>query len=244
MNIDTTRISPEKTGLAGVDDNAPHLLIVDDDRRIRSLLKQYLFEHGYRVSTADSAFSAERTMQGLTYDLLILDVMMPGKDGFQFATELRKTTQVPILMLTARAEPENRINGLEIGVDDYLGKPFEPRELLLRIRNILQNRETSNESSPELFEFAGMAFNLENGELRRGEDFIRLTERERKLLSIFAIKSGRTVSRTDLADAGIALSERAVDVQVNRLRRKIEADPSNPLILQTVRGVGYRLYDS
>ncbi len=244
MNIDTTRVSPEKTGLAGVDDNAPHLLIVDDDRRIRSLLKQYLFEHGYRVSTADSAFSADRNMQGLTFDLLILDVMMPGKDGFQFATELRKTTQVPILMLTARTEPENRINGLEIGVDDYLGKPFEPRELLLRIRNILQNRDMGNESTPELFKFAGMVFNLENGELRRGEDFIRLTERERKLLSIFAIKEGRTVSRTDLADAGIALSERAVDVQVNRLRRKIEADPANPLILQTVRGVGYRLYGS
>ena len=244
MNIDTTPVLPEKTGLCGVDDNAPHLLIVDDDRRIRSLLKQYLLEHGYRVSTADNASTAEKAMQGLTFDLLILDVMMPGKDGFQFATELRKTTQVPILMLTARTEPENRINGLEIGVDDYLGKPFEPRELLLRIRNILQNRDTGGQSSPELFEFAGMVFNLENGELRRDGEFIRLTERERKLLGIFAIKSGRTVSRIDLAEAGIALSERAVDVQVNRLRRKIEADPANPLILQTVRGVGYRLYGS
>lgn len=244
MSSNTTRIAPGNSGLGGVEDNAPHLLIVDDDRRIRSLLKQYLFEHGYRVSTADSAISAEKVMRGLTYDLLILDVMMPGKDGYQFASELRKTSQIPILMLTARTESESRIRGLEIGVDDYLGKPFEPRELLLRIRNILQRREGSGSSKPDLFEFSGMIFNLENGELRRDGDFIRLTERERKLLSIFAIKAGRTVSRTDLAEAGIAGSERAVDVQVNRLRRKIETDPGNPLVLQTVRGVGYRLYNS
>ncbi len=244
MSSNTTQIAPGNSGLGGVEDNAPHLLIVDDDRRIRSLLKQYLFEHGFRVSTADSANSAEKVMRGLTYDLLILDVMMPGKDGYQFASELRKTSQIPILMLTARTETESRIRGLEIGVDDYLGKPFEPRELLLRIRNILQRREGSSNSTPDLFEFSGMVFNLENGELRRDGDFIRLTERERKLLSIFAIKAGRTVSRTDLAEAGIAGSERAVDVQVNRLRRKIETDPANPLVLQTVRGVGYRLYSS
>lgn len=244
MTTETISNTIETSGIGGLDDDAPHILLVDDDRRIRSLLKQYLFEHGFRVSTAENAENAEKAMGGLSFDLLILDVMMPGKNGYEFAAELRKQMEIPILMLTARTEPESRIHGLEIGVDDYLGKPFEPRELLLRIRNILQRRDTGKKHKQELFEFAGMTFNLENGDLRRGDEFIRLTERERKLLGIFAIKEGRTVSRIDLADAGIAGSERAVDVQVNRLRRKIEVDPANPLILQTVRGVGYRLYGS
>lgn len=223
-------------------DDAAHILLVDDDRRIRGLLSQYLVEHGFRVTTADSAMSASDQMRGLKFDLMILDVMMPGKSGLEFTEELRKHDDIPILMLTARTEPDQRIEGLELGVDDYLGKPFEPREMLLRIGNILKRRQPVETSMPEICKFADLTYNTGSGELKRGEQSIRLTERERELLGIFVLQSGKTVSRIDLADAGIAGSERAVDVQVNRLRRKIEADPGNPLILQTVRGVGYRLH--
>jgi two-component system, OmpR family, phosphate regulon response regulator OmpR len=225
-----------------IDDNAAHILLVDDDRRIRSLLSQYLVEHGYRVTNADSAAAAAARMRGLTFDLMILDIMMPGKNGLEFTEELRQHDDIPILMLTARSEPDQRIEGLELGVDDYLGKPFEPREMLLRIGNILKRRQPVETELPEISKFADLTYNIGSGELKRGEESIRLTERERELLSIFIIQAGKTVSRVELADAGIAGSERAVDVQVNRLRQKIEADPANPLILQTVRGVGYRLH--
>ncbi|MBZ0215003.1 MAG: response regulator transcription factor [Fimbriimonadaceae bacterium] len=235
--LDTGTFEP-----TGIRDDAAHILLVDDDRRIRGLLSQYLVEHGFRVTTADSAAAASARMRGLTFDLMILDIMMPGKSGLEFTGELRKHDDIPILMLTARSEPEQRIEGLELGVDDYLGKPFEPREMLLRIGNILKRRQPIENDMPEICKFADLTYNTGSGELKRGEDSIRLTERERELLSIFVLQSGKTVSRIDLADAGIAGSERAVDVQVNRLRRKIEADPGNPLILQTVRGVGYRLH--
>ena len=225
-----------------IDDNAAHILLVDDDRRIRNLLSQYLSEHGYRVTTADCAATASARMRGLTFDLMILDVMMPGMSGLEFTRELRKKDDIPILMLTARSDADQRIEGLELGVDDYLGKPFEPRELLLRIGSILKRSQPLVEDLPEIVKFADLTFNTGSGELKRGEDSIRLTERERELLGIFVIQTGKTVSRIELAEAGIAGSERAVDVQVNRLRRKIEADPANPLILQTVRGVGYRLH--
>lgn len=225
-----------------ISDDASHLLLVDDDRRIRGLLSQYLVEHGYRVTTADCAAAASAQMRGLTFDLIILDVMMPGKSGLEFTKELREYDDIPILMLTARTEPDQRIEGLELGVDDYLGKPFEPREMLLRIGNILKRRQPVENDVPEVFKFSDLTYNTGSGELKRGDQSIRLTERERELLSIFVIQAGKTVSRVDLAEAGIAGSERAVDVQVNRLRGKIEADPGNPLILQTVRGVGYRLH--
>ncbi len=225
-------------------DDASHILLVDDDRRIRSLLTQYLIEHGYRVTAADCADAASARMRGLTFDLLILDIMMPGMSGLEFTKELRQHNDIPILMLTARSEPDQRIEGLELGVDDYLGKPFEPRELLLRIENILKHRQPAVAEVPEIVKFAGLTYHTGSGELKRGEESIRLTERERELLSIFVTQSGKTVSRVDLAETGIAGSERAVDVQVNRLRRKIETDPGNPLILQTVRGVGYRLHTS
>jgi two-component system phosphate regulon response regulator OmpR len=206
------------------------------------LLSKYLSEHGFRVTTAEHAKAAEARMRGLSFDLLILDVMMPGENGIDFAARLRAISQVPILMLTARAEPGHRIEGLEIGVDDYLGKPFEPRELLLRIGNILKRRaHDERNGGRDALHVGDLTFDLATGELKRGGAPVRLTERERAILRIFAGNPGRTISRVDLAEAGITGSERAVDVQINRLRRKIEADPSNPLLLQTVRGVGYQL---
>jgi two-component system phosphate regulon response regulator OmpR len=228
------------------DDDAPHLLIVDDDRRIRALLSRFLLGEGYRVSTAETALEARAKLAGLKFDLLILDVMMPGESGFDFARTIRSSatatlSTVPILMLTARDEKESRIMGLEIGADDYLAKPFEPRELSLRIANILKRARPPAAPPAESVRFGQFVFHLARGELRRGDEAIRLTDREREMLRILTASAGQTVPREALAGNGEAVSERTVDVQVNRLRRKIERDPSNPLIVQTVRGVGYRL---
>ncbi len=219
-------------------DDAPHLLVVDDDRRIRTLLSRYLHEHGYRVTTAENAAQARKSLGGLTFDLIILDVMMPGETGLEFARALRRSEDVPILMLTARAETDHRIAGLEAGVDDYLGKPFEPRELLLRVAAILR-RGAPEAPLADTLRFGPFAFDIDRGELTRNDEPVKLTERERTFLAIFARAPGETVSRMELA--GEEVSERAVDVQINRLRRKIEIDPANPVILQTVRGIGYRL---
>jgi len=222
-------------------DDAPHLLVVDDDRRIRALLSRFLRAEGYRVSTAETAQDARAKLEGLKFDLLILDVMMPGESGFDFARTLRASSAVPILMLTARDEKESRIMGLEIGADDYLAKPFEPRELSLRVANILKRARPPSASPPDSVRFGQFVFHVARGELRRGDKVIRLTDREREMLRILTASPGETVPRQALAGNGGAVSERTVDVQVNRLRRKIERDPSNPLIVQTVRGIGYRL---
>jgi two-component system phosphate regulon response regulator OmpR len=222
-------------------DDAPHLLVVDDDRRIRDLLSRFLAGEGYRVTTADNAAEARAKLNGLHFDLLILDVMMPGETGFELARAIRVTSTVPILMLTARDEKESRIEGLEIGADDYLGKPFEPRELSLRIANILKRAQPAVAPPVESVRFGPFVFHLARGELRRGEEIIRLTDRERDMLRVLAASPGETVPRQALAGNGGTVNERAVDVQVNRLRRKIERDPANPLIVQTVRGIGYRL---
>jgi two-component system phosphate regulon response regulator OmpR len=221
-------------------DDAPHLLVVDDDRRIRALLSRFLLGEGYRVSTAQSAAEARAKLEGLSFDLLILDVMMPGENGFDFARYIRSASAVPILMLTARDEKESRIMGLEIGADDYLAKPFEPRELSLRVANILKHARPSR-AAPAEVRFGPFVFHFATGELRRGDEPVRLTERECEMLRVLASHIGETVPRQALAGNGDAVSERTVDVQVNRLRRKVEADPANPLIVQTVRGVGYRL---
>jgi two-component system phosphate regulon response regulator OmpR len=227
---------------APLPDNAPHLLVVDDDRRIRDLLSRYLQREGYRVTTAQNAADARAKLDGLAFDLLVLDVMMPGETGFEFAKALRKTSQVPILMLTARAEKESRINGLEIGADDYVAKPFEARELSLRIANILKRTQPSAPPPPaESVRFGPFVFHLSRGELRRGDEVIHLTDREKDILRLLAARPGETVPRLALAGTGATAGERAVDVQVNRLRRKIENDPTNPLFVQTVRGIGYRL---
>jgi two-component system phosphate regulon response regulator OmpR len=229
---------------ATLPDDAPHLLVVDDDRRIRDLLSRFLAGEGYRVTTADNAADARAKLKGLHFDLLILDVMMPGESGFDFARSLRGSSDVPILMLTARDAAESRIRGLEIGADDYLSKPFEPRELSLRIANILKRAQPPPVPPVESVRFGPFVYHLTRGELRRGEEIIRLTDRERDMLRILATTPGETVTRMVLAGDGDHVSERAVDVQINRLRRKIERDPANPLYVQTVRGIGYRLVTS
>jgi two-component system phosphate regulon response regulator OmpR len=223
-------------------DDAPHLLIVDDDRRIRSLLSRYLQAEGYRVSTAESATDARARLAGLDFDLLILDVMMPGESGFDLVKSIRRSSTVPVLILTARDAAESRITGLELGADDYVVKPYEPRELSLRIANILKRTQPAPPPPPaETLRFGPFIYHVGRGELRRGEDMIHLTDREREMMGMLAACPGETVSRLALAGNGSAAGERAVDVQINRLRRKIEQDPASPLIIQTARGVGYRL---
>lgn len=219
-------------------EDAPHILVVDDDRRIRELIKRYLSEHGYRISTAENAAEARAKLAGLTFDLLVLDVMMPGESGLDLTASLRRSSSVPILMLTARTETDDRIAGLERGADDYLGKPFEPRELLLRIGTILKRAKAQGGRNEEI-SIGECRFNVSRGELKRGEEVIRLTTREIQLMRIFATHPGQALSRLDLCDNEAA--ERSIDVQINRLRRKIELDPRNPLYLQTVRGEGYVL---
>ncbi|WP_349367536.1 response regulator transcription factor [Salinarimonas sp.] len=227
-----------------VPDHAPHVLVVDDDRRLRDLIAKYLGENGFRVTAAASAAEARAKSEHFVFDALVLDVMMPGETGFDYARSVRETADTPILMLTARAETEDRITGLEIGADDYLPKPFEPRELVLRLNNILKRIAAApvGEAGPgEEIRFGPFTFRLDRGELRRGDEAIRLTEREREILGILGGRANENVPREDLSGAGVALNERTVDVQINRLRRKIEIDPANPLLLQTVRGVGYKL---
>jgi two-component system phosphate regulon response regulator OmpR len=222
-------------------DDAPHLLLVDDDRRIRDLLSRFLVGEGFRVTTAKDARDARAKLLGLNFDLLILDVMMPGETGFDLARAIRVDSSVPIVMLTARHEAESRIEGLQIGADDYVAKPFEPRELLLRIGNILKRAMPLPQAKLEAISFGPYVYHLERGELRQGDEIIHLTDREREMLRVLAAAPGETVPRGALTGGGGTANERAVDVQINRLRRKIEHDPANPLFLQAVRGIGYRL---
>jgi len=226
-------------------DDASHVLVVDDDQRIRELLVGYLHNNGFRVSAAGDAASARSAMRGLSFDVLILDVMLPDASGLDLARELRRESKVPILMLTALAEKEDRVAGLEAGVDDYIPKPFEPRELLLRLNNILR-RYDPKESTRDEVRMGSIVFQIARGELKRGEIAIKLTERERDLLRQFAVRPGVAIARHELVGASgesdATASERAVDVQINRLRRKIEPDPANPIYLQTSRGRGYVLY--
>jgi two-component system, OmpR family, phosphate regulon response regulator OmpR len=228
-----------------IPDHAPHILVVDDDRRLRDLLARFLSEHGFRVTTAASAAEARAKSESFVFDALVLDVMMPGETGFDYARTIRQTSQVPILMLTARAETADRVRGLEIGADDYLPKPFEPRELILRLTNVLKRAPAplarDGQGAPESIRFGPFTFRLDRGELRQDDEMVRITEREREILTILGSQAGGNVAREDLAGGGLAANERTVDVQINRLRRKIEVDPANPVFLQTVRGIGYRL---
>lgn len=221
-------------------DRPPHLLLVDDDDRIRELLKRYLAQAGARVSTAPDAAGARRLLQSVDFDLLIVDVMMPLEDGFSLAESVRRVSKVPILLLTARGMPEDRIRGLSIGADDYVPKPFEPAELALRINAILR-RTVADREAPEAVTFGPFCFNSARGELQRDGAPVRLTEAEVAMLRILATRPGEVVSREELAKRTGAGLERSVDVQVTRLRRKMEIDPRAPVYLQTVRGVGYRL---
>jgi len=220
----------------------PHLLVVDDDERLRALLQRYLSTNGYRVSAAAGAAEARQLLANMEFDLLVLDVMMPGESGLDFAHDLRRSSQVPILMLTARGDPADRIAGLERGADDYLPKPFEPRELLLRINALLRRVQAPAPAAAAQPLLMGTAlFDPEGGRLTKSGKPVKLTGAEAALLQLFAAHAGRPFSRADLCKRlGVAL-ERSIDVQVTRLRRKIEDDPKLPLYLQTVRGVGYML---
>ncbi|MCB1384638.1 MAG: response regulator [Nitratireductor sp.] len=234
--------SPASRRPIALDDDAPHLLVVDDDRRIRDLTKRYLRERGFRITMAADAAEARRQLEGLEFDLLILDVMMPGESGIALTRSLKETRDVPILMLTALAETGDRIDGLEAGADDYLPKPFDPRELVLRINNILKRAAKPDALAVEHVTFGPFQFSVAKRELKRDGEIIRLTDREQDIMVIFASRMGETVARHELLpDQGDA-GERKIDVQINRLRRKIEVDPGDPKWLQTVRGVGYKLF--
>ena len=234
-------VRPNPAMSAG-EDSMPHVLVVDDDRRLRTLLRQYLNENGYRVTTAVDAADARKRLEGLTFDLIVLDVMMPGESGFDFTASIRETSEVPILLLTAMGEVENRITGLETGADDYLPKPFEPRELLLRIRRILQRSSGAEQSGAEEKKevtFGKYRFDIQRGELWRGRVRIPLTTAEIQLMSALALSPGRIISRVALARRCGNVQERSIDVQITRLRRKFEDDPKIPRFLRTVRGEGY-----
>ncbi len=226
-----------------------HLLVVDDDERIRGLLQKFLMRNGFLVTIARDAAQARRLLGGLEFDLIVLDVMMPGEDGITLTRELRANIATPILLLTAKGETTNRIEGFEAGADDYLVKPFEPKELLLRINAILRRvpAAKSAEVGPKVLHLGAVRYDMERGELWHGGDPVRLTATEAQLMRLFAAHTGEAISRETLVgDLGGAenvdkAQERAVDVQITRLRRKIEADPKQPRYLQTVRGSGYML---
>jgi len=222
-------------------DDAPHLLVVDDDTRIRTLLKRFLTEEGFRVTVAANAAEARRKLAGLDFDLLVLDVMMPGEDGVGLTRSLRQERDVPILMLTALSETESRVTGLQAGADDYLPKPFDPRELVLRVNNILRRGGQPTTPKLEQIVFGPYTFQITRRELKRAGELLKLTEREREIMAIFAERAGETIPRHELVGEESEVGERTIDVQINRLRRKIERDPANPIWLQTVRGIGYRL---
>ncbi len=223
-------------------DDALHILVVDDDSRIRDLLSRYLREHGYRVSTAEHAADARSKLSSFAFDLIVLDIMMPGENGLDFAKSLRLNSVIPILMLTARSDIDDRVKGLELGVDDYLGKPFEPKELLLRIGSILRRAVPAQlEAVMEAVRFGPFSFHIAKGELKHNDELVRLTDRERDILRILAQAPEGIVPREALSENSTGVNERTVDVQVNRLRRKLEDNPADPHYLQTVRGIGYRL---
>ncbi|PJI84520.1 two-component system phosphate regulon response regulator OmpR [Yoonia maricola] len=224
-----------------------HLLIVDDDERIRGLLQKFLIRSGFLVSTARDAAHARRILSGLEFDLIVLDVMMPGEDGMALCRDLRKTITTPIMLLTAKGGTDDRITGLEAGADDYLAKPFEPKELLLRINAILRRMPATEPVVvlPKVLNMGPVRYDIERGEMWHGEKLVRLTATESQLMRIFSGCPGEAVTRTrlveELSRSGGQTQERAVDVQITRLRRKIEVDPKQPRYLQTVRGAGYML---
>ncbi|MEM8591155.1 MAG: response regulator transcription factor [Pseudomonadota bacterium] len=225
----------------------PHLLIVDDDERIRTLLQKYLMRHGFLVSSARDAAHARRVLSGLDFDLIVLDVMMPGEDGISLTKSLRAERGTPILLLTAKSETDEKIDGLEAGADDYLTKPFEPQELLLRINAILRRvpKEEAAAAVPKVLHLGTLRYDVEKSEMWQGDARVRLTSTEVQLMRIFSSRTGEAISRTELVEElgrdGGQSQERAVDVQITRLRRKVEADPKQPRYLQTVRGAGYML---
>ena len=224
-----------------------HLLIVDDDERIRGLLQKFLMRSGFLVSTARDAAHARRVLSGVEFELIVLAVRMPGEDGMSLCRDLRKTIMTPIMLLTAKGETDDRITGVEAGSDDYLAKPFEPKELLLRINAILRRVPATEPAVvlPKVLNLGPVRYDIERGEMWQGDQLVRLTATESQLMRIFSGCPGEAVTRArlveELSRSGGQTQERAVDVQITRLRRKIEVDPKQPRYLQTVRGAGYML---
>jgi len=219
-----------------------HILVVDDDTRLRLLLEKYLVEQGFRVTSAKDGTEARAKMQSFAFDLMVVDVMMPGETGLELTRDLRRDNEVPVLLLTARGETADRIAGLESGADDYLTKPFEPRELVLRLNAILRRTQEPVVPEREIVRFGEFAFDLTRQELHKAGEYVRLTAAESSLLEVLARRRGEAVSREELsAESPVIGSGRAIDVQVTRLRRKIERDPKFPRYLRAVRGVGYSL---
>ena len=220
-----------------------HILVIDDDSRLRSLLSRYLQENGFAVSAAKDAENARMFLRQYKFDLLIVDVMMPNESGLEFLQKLRQESDVPAIVLTAMGETQDRISGLEAGADDYLPKPFEPKELVLRINNILRRVPVSNKQNSQILKMGDFVFDLSKKEFRhKTEGIVHITPVEQSILSIFGQKSGQIFTRDKLAELlGVEQSPRSIDVQITRLRKKIEQDSKNPRYLQTVRGKGYML---
>ncbi|MDC0385350.1 response regulator transcription factor [Pelagibacteraceae bacterium] len=223
-----------------MENNKSHILIVDDDNRIRDLLRDYLSENKYIVSTAENAEQAKERLKFLKFDIIILDVMMPGQNGYELTKEIRKQMKVPIILLTAKGEVENRIKGLELGADDYIGKPFEPKELLLRIKNIINKNTKLN---LETNHYVGKAkINLNKMVINFNEKFKKINNSEKKVLIEMLSNPGKTYSREEIGKISGIRQERSIDVMITRLRQKMEKDPKNPKYLQTIRGSGYVLW--
>ena len=220
--------------------NKIHILVVDDDNRIRELIKEYLSENNYIVSTAENALEANEKLSHFQFDLLVLDVMMPGKTGFDLTKEIKKYSDLPIILLTAKGEVENRIKGLEIGADDYLGKPFEPKELLLRIKNIVNKNKKIN--LKDIHQIGEAKIDLYKMNIKLKNKEFKINNTEKKVLLEMLSNPGKTYSRISMGKIANITQERSIDVLITRLRQKIELDPKNPKFLQTIRGAGYVLW--
>ena len=220
--------------------NIFHILVVDDDDRIRELVKQYLEENNFLVTTAADAFEAKKKIDIIKFDILILDIMMPGKSGLSLTKEIKKTNQAPVILLTAKGETTDRIQGLEIGADDYLGKPFEPKELLLRIKNILN--KTQKPHIPNEIYIGNALINLKKLNIKINNKIVKINPQEKQILEKMLEVPGKVFSRSDIGKIISISKERTVDVMITRLRQKIESNPKNPKYLQTIRGSGYVLW--
>jgi len=217
-----------------------HILVVDDDDRIKELVKEYLNDNGFVVSTGNSAEEAKIKISYFKFDLIVLDVMMPGKNGFELTKEIKKNSNLPIILLTAKGEVENRIQGLEIGADDYLGKPFEPKELLLRIKNILKKNKKINLN--ETYRIGDAKIDLNKMSIKLQKKINKINNAEKKILIEMLANPGKTYSREQIKEISNISQERSIDVMITRLRQKIEVSPKNPKYLQTIRGTGYVLW--
>ena len=223
-----------------MENNKNHILIVDDDDRIRNLLKDYLSENNYIVSTAENAIQAKERLNFFKFDIIILDVMMPGQDGYELTKEIKKNVRIPIILLTAKGEVENRIKGLELGADDYLGKPFEPKELLLRIKNIINKKIKINLKFK--YKVGAAEIDLNKMTINLNDKFKKINNSEKKVLVEMLASPGTTYSREEIGKISGIIQERSIDVMITRLRQKLEIDPKNPKYLQTIRGSGYVLW--